>query len=206
MTMAVLVLDPIEQRRLKRERRLSGADRFDEVWDGVYVMAPIANNEHQYLGMRICMVIAGVMKIPDEGLVFPGVNVSDREDDWTKNYRCPDVAVFLKGKPAQDRDTHWFGGPDFAVEIVSPGDRSRKKLSFYASIGVRELLILDRKPWRLEMYRLKNEQLRRAGTSTPEKDTPVNSEVLPLRFAQARAKKRPELVITTTKDGRIARI
>src|SRR5437870_2057812 len=100
--MAVLVLDPTEQRRLKRERRLSGADRFDEVWNGVYVMAPLANNEHQYLAMQLCLAIASVVKIPDEGLVFAGVNVSDRAENWEKNYRCPDVAVFLKGNPAED--------------------------------------------------------------------------------------------------------
>ena len=27
------------------ERRAWGGDRFDEVWDGVYVMSPIANNQ-----------------------------------------------------------------------------------------------------------------------------------------------------------------
>jgi Uma2 family endonuclease len=204
--MAALLLDSSLVKRLKKERALTGADRFDEVWDGVYVMAPIANNEHQYLAIEICMAVRAVVKTPDEGLVFLGVNVSDREDDWTKNYRCPDVAVFLKGNPAEDRDTHWFGGPDFAVEILSPGDRSRKKLSFYASVGVRELLIVDRKPWRLELYRLKNEELRRAGGCTPEKATPLNSDVLPLRFALARGKKRPELLITSTRDGRTARI
>src|SRR5207244_1984588 len=147
MKMAVLVLDPTEQRRLKRARRLSGADRFDEVWNGVYDMAPLANNEHQYLATNLAAVIGTAIVQPDEGQVFAGCNVSDREVNWEKNYRCPDVAVFLKGNPAKDCDTHWFGEPDFAVEIVSPGDRSRKKLSFYASVGVRELLILDRKPW-----------------------------------------------------------
>jgi hypothetical protein len=45
--MTMLVLDPAEERRLKRQRALTGADRFDEVWNGVYVMAPLANNEHQ---------------------------------------------------------------------------------------------------------------------------------------------------------------
>ena len=60
--------------------------------------------------------------------IFPGCNVSDRPKRWKKNYRCPDVAVFLPGNPAEDRETHWFGGPDFAVEILSPYDRSREKL------------------------------------------------------------------------------
>src|SRR5262249_46987083 len=48
-----------------------------------------------------------------------------------------------------------FGGPDFAVEIMSPHDRSREKFGFYAKVGVgvRELLLVDRRPWQLELYR-----------------------------------------------------
>ena len=76
--------------------------------------------------------------------VFPGATSAIAPTNWTKNYRCPDVAVFLPGNPAEDRETHWLGGPDFAVEIVSRDDRSRKKFDFYAKVGVRELLLVDR--------------------------------------------------------------
>ena len=93
------------------------------------------------------------------GKVMAGVNVSDREHGWKKNYRCPDVVVFLNHTKAVDCDTFWFGGPDFAVEIASPGDRSREKLEFYAKVGTRELLLVDRKPWSLELYRLDGEKL-----------------------------------------------
>ena len=85
--------------------------------------------------------------------VFAGCNVSDQPKRWKRNYRCPDVAVFLPGNPAEDRKTHWFGGPDFAVEIISRFDRSREKFGFYKSVGVRELLLVDRHPWALELYR-----------------------------------------------------
>ena len=100
--------------------------------------------------------------------VFPGVNVSDREVKWTKNYRCPDVAVFLPGNPAKDRGTHWFGGPDFAVEVISPTTGPGKKFAFYAKVGVRELLLVDRKPWALELYRLQDGVLKLVGKSIPE--------------------------------------
>jgi len=46
------------------------------------------------------------------------------------------------------------GGPDFAVEILNPGDRTPEKLPFYASVNVRELLVVDRDPWSLELFRL----------------------------------------------------
>ena len=78
---------------------------------------------------------------------FPGCNVSDQPERWKRNYRCPDVAVFLPGNPAEDRGTHWYGGPDFAAEVHSRFDRSRKKFGFYAKVGVRELLLVDRHPW-----------------------------------------------------------
>src|SRR5262245_14269348 len=129
--MMMVVLDPSEQRRLKRERQRTGADRYDEVWDGVYVMAPLANNEHQWLALELSLAIRSAIRVPQDGMVFAGCNVSDQEVHWEKNYRCPDVAVYLAGNPAKDCDTHWFGGPDFAVEIVSPNDRSRDKLGFY---------------------------------------------------------------------------
>src|SRR3954468_2402129 len=108
--MASLVLDSYLEERLKRERALTGADRYDEVWDGVYVMSPIANNEHQFLASELTAAIRSGIGVTQDGLLLAGCNVSAQEDDWTRNYRVPDVAVFLKGNPAGDRQTHWFGG------------------------------------------------------------------------------------------------
>ena len=152
--MKMVILDPHDQKRIIRRRQLTGADRYDEVWNGVYVMSPIANNEHQYLVMKLSHGICSALGDDDVARVYPGVNVSDQEEHWEKNYRCPDVVVFLPGNPAQDRETHChLGGPDFAVEIVSRYDRSRKKFDFYQSVGVRELLLVDRFPWSLELHR-----------------------------------------------------
>ena len=47
--MATLVIDPGLERALLERRRASRGDRWDEVWDGVYVMAPLPNMEHQEL-------------------------------------------------------------------------------------------------------------------------------------------------------------
>ncbi|HEX4589877.1 MAG TPA: Uma2 family endonuclease [Gemmataceae bacterium] len=204
--MAVLVLDPSEERRLKRERKRNGADRYDEVWEGMYVMAPLANNQHQWLALEIATAIRQGVRFPEDGIVFPGCNVSDRREKWEKNYRCPDVAVFLAGNPAEDRETHWYGGPDFAVEIVSPGDRSRDKLEFYFGVGVRELLVVDRKPWRLELYRNDGEALSREGACTASKVKVLNSQVIPFRFSLASGQPRPTLIITRRTDGHTTRI
>jgi hypothetical protein len=42
--------------------------------------------------------------------VLPGCNVSDRDTDWTHNYREPDAAVYLASNTAKDSGTHWVGG------------------------------------------------------------------------------------------------
>jgi hypothetical protein len=47
MTMPTLINDPPLEQQLIADRQARGIDHHDEVWDGVYVMAPIANNEHQ---------------------------------------------------------------------------------------------------------------------------------------------------------------
>lgn len=47
--MALVSLEPSELKRLIRHRRRCGGERYDEVWNGVYVMAPLADNEHQSL-------------------------------------------------------------------------------------------------------------------------------------------------------------
>ena len=90
-----------------------------------------------------------------------GVVISDRVEGFEQNYRWPDVAVFLAGTTSRECGTHWCGGPDFMVEIRCRGDRTMQKLPFYASINVRELLIIDRDPWSMEIYRLRDSELRR---------------------------------------------
>jgi Uma2 family endonuclease len=164
-------------------------------------MSPLPNIEHQLLVGMLTMAFQEVLNESNLGIAFPGINVSDRETDWVNNYRCPDVAVFLHGSPARDLDTHWCGGPDFAVEIVSRDDRSREKLAFYAQVGVRELLIVDRDPWMLELYRLESGELHLCGSSTVDSAVQLQSTVLPLNFRLVRGEKRPQMEIAH-RDGR----
>src|SRR5690242_18397668 len=112
--MELVVTDPDLTERLIAERQASGGDRFDEVWEGTYVMAPIADNEHQNLAGNLTSIFRFLVGWDSPAMVLPGTNVSDREDQWEHNYRCPDVAVFLPATRARDMGTHWLGGPDLA--------------------------------------------------------------------------------------------
>jgi Uma2 family endonuclease len=108
--------------------------------------------------------------------------------------------VYLAGNPAENRGTHWLGGPDFAVEIISRHDRTRKKLPFYASVGTGELLVVDRRPWVLELYRRSNDAMELVGKSDAESSSPLSSTVLPLTFRLLPGEPRPRIEVVHT-DG-----
>lgn len=200
MPMSVLVIDPDTARRIKSEREASDHAQHDEVWDGVYIVSPIANNPHQRIIGQLTLAFLNVTDIDGGDQVFPGMNVSDCEEGWLHNYRVPDVAVVLKGNPGKDCETHWCGGPDLLVEILSPKDLARAKRDFYAKIGVRELLIVDRKPWALELYRLVEGELKLVGTSRADQPEPLSSTVLPLVFRVVPGADRP-LIDVRRADG-----
>lgn len=192
--MVALITDPQLQADLIAQRRASGADRYDEVWEGVYVMSPLADLEHQELATRLTKIL---LSVTDEqrDKVFAGCNVSDRRKNWTKNFRCPDAAVFLQGTTAVHCKTHWCGGPDFAVEIISPDDQTLDKLPFYAKVGTRELLVIDRDPWELTLYHLTEGCLIEAGRSTVANTQPLSSKVLPLTWRLVNDEGRPAIEI-----------
>jgi Uma2 family endonuclease len=199
--MAMLVLDRDFERRVIARRRRLGIDRFDEVWEGVYVMAPLADDVHQEIATLLAATLALQADLPQGTKVRAGVNVSDRVADWKTNFRCPDVVVFLPGTAAVNHDAFWHGGPDFAVEVRSRGDRARKKLPFYAKVGTREVLLVERKPWSLELFRLRDGQLASVGRSTLDAPAALPSTVLPLAFRLVGGAERPRIELAHA-DGR----
>ena len=199
--MTAVIADFDLQRSLIRRRRLRQEDRHDEVWGGVYVMNAQPNNVHQSLVSRLTFVFESVIGQPGLGMVLPGTNVSDRAKSWKKNYRCPDVAVFLNGTKAINWETHWQGGPDLAVEIASPRDQTWEKIEFYGSVGTRELIIIDRAPWAIELYRLNAaSQLSLVGRTDIDSTTVLETESVPLRWRLVAGPDRP-LLEATALDG-----
>lgn len=203
--MAILVSEAGLERAIRVRRHARGIDGHDEVWDGVYFVPPLADNDHQDIVGGLTTVLQILVAFPKLGRVQPGANVSDRADDWRKNYRVPDVLVFLDGNPALDKSSHWLGGPDLAVEVVSRGDRSRGKLDFYARCRVRELLCVDRVPRGLELYRNVDSTMVSVGRSTPDGPESLRSEVVPLSFRLVPGVDRPTIQVSPL-DGGPARL
>ena len=198
--MATWVTDPSIEEAIRAQRAQWGGDRHDEVWEGIYVMTPFPNNEHIDIATEFTIVLRTVLRGAGLGSAFAGGNVSDREEGWERNFRGPDVVVVLNGSRAKDCGTHWSGGPDFLIEIASPYDHTREKIPFYGQIGVRELLIVDRDPWSLDLYRLDGNQLRLEGRAVVEEPSILASAVLPLSFRLIPGANRPQIEVTH-RDG-----
>ncbi|MBM4091826.1 MAG: Uma2 family endonuclease [Planctomycetes bacterium] len=191
--MTIVIHDTLVEERLRAERAASGADRHDEVWENVYMMAPMPNHEHQVLVGRFTRVLDEIVSDAGAGDVVPGVNVSDRVANWETNFRVPDVAVFLTTTRAVNHDQFWCGGPDFVVEIVSPHDQTREKLGFYGAIKTRELLVVDRDPWRLELYRHDGHSLPLVATGGMPDEDWIESSVLGVRQRLQHGADRPRI-------------
>jgi Uma2 family endonuclease len=133
--MPTLVLDPppAEFERILEQRRRAGADRHDEVWEGVLHMAPAPSHRHGRLVIELALLLAPPAKearleVTDE------INLGDSEHD----YRVPDLALHRPGAPPL-----WHPTAALIVEILSPGDETQAKLPFYAAHHVEEVLIVD---------------------------------------------------------------
>jgi Uma2 family endonuclease len=200
--MATVILDRDLGEHLRQQRAETGADRWDEVWDGIYMMVPLPNNEHQQIASRLTAICEDTVGWGGGAIVLPGANVSDREQGWAQNYRCPDVVVVLPGGHAKNCGTHWCGGPDFAVEIVSDDDRTRDKIPFYSKIHTLELLLIDRDPWSLELFRLIDSELASIGKLTTESTGTLTSDVLPLSFALLGGNERPVIRVRRRTDNK----
>ncbi|MGH9055276.1 MAG: Uma2 family endonuclease [Acidimicrobiales bacterium] len=133
--MKTVVLDPVpvEVERLIARRQRLGQDRFDEVWEGTYHMAPAPRGRHGYLDGELAAMLRP--RAEAAGLVETGqVNIGQPDD-----YRVPDRAYHRDFDP----EAVYYPTAAVVVEIVSPGDETYQKLPFYAAHRVDEVLVVD---------------------------------------------------------------
>jgi Uma2 family endonuclease len=153
------------------ERRMSGADRRDEVWDGVLHVPPEPAMEHLLLKGRLVEVLGPLARRLGFECVPQGT-VMDPHRGW-KNYRTPDLAIFAREHMTKRAIE---GQPEVVVEILCPDDESRDKFPFYASRGVAEIWLIDPTTRLLELYVL------RGNSYITTVDQPVRSPRMNLRF------------------------
>lgn len=181
-----------------RDRQRKGIDLYDEVWEGVYVMPSMPSLAHQKLVHDLGVLLDVVVVEPGRGEVYPGANVSDRRTGWKENFRVPDLVVALSGGRAVACDTFLYGGPDFLVEIQTPGDATDEKVPFYSGIGVRELLIIHRDSRALRLLRHDGEELAPVSAADWHGKKWLLSEVLPLAFRRTTQRGTPRTEVRRT--------
>jgi Uma2 family endonuclease len=134
-------------------RRRTGADRYDEMWEGVLHMAPSPNRDHQDLELALAMWLRLNWAEPFGCRVYTRINVSE-PGNWPDNYRVPDIVLLTPERFPIDRNEYFDGGPDAVVEIRSPDDETYEKFEFYAKISVREVWVVDRDTRQVELFEL----------------------------------------------------
>ncbi len=123
-------------------RRAVGIDLFDEVWDGVYHVAPGPTMAHARVGSELAFLLEP--RARERGLVSSSpFNVGEPHD-----YRVPDGG-FHRGEPTGP----WTRTAAVVVEVLSPGDETYKKFGFYAAHEVDELIVADPVERRVAVWR-----------------------------------------------------
>jgi len=136
------------------QRRALGQDRFDEVWEGEYHVAPEAHGRHGDVAHQLGELLSPPARTA--GLRGSGpLNLGTKGD-----YRVPDQA-YLRQRATEV----WNPSAVIVVEVVSPGDESYAKFDFYHRLGVEEVLIVDPLRRAVEWYQRSEAGFDRCGAS-----------------------------------------
>jgi Uma2 family endonuclease len=143
--MRVVMLEaPPEVEKMLADRRRSGLDVRDEMWDGVLHRVPPPGGPRQRLNTRLNARLFDQAErrglVPHvEGGLFRGPG----------NYRVPDQ-LFCRPDQVSDRGAE---GAELVIEIRSKDDETYQKIDFYSACGVREMMVLHPEELRVELFR-----------------------------------------------------
>lgn len=195
-----VIREPALIEALMRERRLRGLDRRDEVWEGVLHMVPPASEGHSGGLTELTMFLGPIAKrLGGKVRIEIGIRTSGSED---RNYRVPDL-VYLAPEdlPRQGKVYFEGGGPAVVFEILSRNDDTYRKFDFYASVEVRELVIIDPHERLAEVYRLAGERYLAVAA---DREGRIPIQALGVRFE--RRADEPALFLLDDATGAEARI
>ncbi|MBN1421999.1 MAG: Uma2 family endonuclease [Planctomycetes bacterium] len=136
------------------QRARTGADRWDEMWEGVLHMAPTPNRDHQELVFQLGTWIRARWAKPGGNRALGPINVAS-PGGWPKDYRIPDLVLLTPDRFHIDHNEYFEGPPTAVIEIRSPGDETNEKIPFYAKLGVPEVWVVDRDSRKPELYVLR---------------------------------------------------
>lgn len=154
-----------------------------EIIDGELFMTRAPRWSHQKVCDNICAELSHWSRETGlgEATTAPGIIFSDADNV------IPDVVWVSKERLAVllDEAEHLTGAPELIVEVLSLGEENERrdrevKLKLYATQGVREYWIVDRRLQQVQVYRRQQATLQLAATLFAEDE--ISSSLLP-RFA-----------------------
>lgn len=123
-----------------------------ELVDGEIRVSP-AGMRHEAIGARLLTALMAFVAPRKLGHVL-GSSMGYRLPSG--NLRSPDVSVILAARTSPDREDFMDGPPDLAVEILSPGDRTRDvfdKVGEWLDAGARIVWVVDPRRRTASAYR-----------------------------------------------------
>lgn len=134
MPTLVLGSPPPELEALTERRRQAGADRLDEVWQGVLHLVPGPGLEHARISQQLAELLGPAARAAGLLAAIGAFSLGESEHD----FRVPDGGLHRPGAAGV-----WLPTAALVVEILSPDDESWQKLPFYAAHDVDEVLLVD---------------------------------------------------------------
>jgi hypothetical protein len=134
--MATLVLGspPPELRALLERRRQAGADRLDEVWEGVRHLVPAASIENGLINQQLAVLLGPLATAAGLMATMSRFTLGESEHD----FRVPDGGLHRPGAAGV-----WLSTAAVVIEIPSPDDETWQRLPFFVAHHVDEVVIVD---------------------------------------------------------------
>lgn len=114
-------------------RRALGQDKRDEVWEGVYHVAPLEHSRNGALAVELAVLLNPGARQHGLRVVNP-FNLGEPND-----YRGPDLGLLRRDQPL----ALYMPTAELVIEVLSPDDESWQKLPHYAAHDVGEVWMVD---------------------------------------------------------------
>jgi len=126
--------------------RMTGEGRRELVKGELRTMAP-AGFDHGVIIMKLARLLANHVEAQQLGVVL-GAETGFRLSRNPDTVRGADIAFVAAARipPGARPHGYWEGGPDLAVEVVSPGDTLEEvegKVDDYLSAGTRLVIVIN---------------------------------------------------------------
>jgi Uma2 family endonuclease len=148
--------------------------RYELIGGELYEM-PAPTRVHQELVIRLLMLVRSFVEANRLGKVYVApFDIRLSPHDVVQ----PDILYVSRERAKGYGPNYLMGGPDLAVEVLSPSTRQRDvtiKRDLYAAADVRELWFADIEAFRIELLSLEDRQY----VAIPESNGIVESTVLP---------------------------